>query len=78
MIVPNNIDPEVKQAYITAIEDIIDDESVMPPARKEVLGKYAQYTGDTAQKLMRDATQISPTVRDWYKNWVKEKFKITI
>ena len=45
-------------------------------AKNKALGKYPQATGKQAEVLKKIATAVTPEVKAWVKNWLKNRHNV--
>ena len=78
LVLPNNTDQEVVDAYYQALEKIMQNPDSWPDTKEDILGLYNQSVGDEANAILQEIIQTDRMNLDWYKNWVKEQFGISI
>ncbi len=69
LFLPKGTSKEIVDAYVQAIERVLKDPEFLKAAEED-LGAYEQYTGQRAQRLVEQATTISPEAKQWVKDWL--------
>ncbi|TRW99399.1 tricarboxylate transporter [Paracoccus sp. M683] len=77
IFVPGDTPQEIVDAYTAALDQIIDAEGFQASAT-EVLGAYAQMTGEAAIEATRQATSITPEAKQYVLDWLKEDYGVTM
>jgi tripartite-type tricarboxylate transporter receptor subunit TctC len=75
LFLPKGTPKDVVDAYSQAIERVLKD----PEFRKAVaedLGDYDQYVGARSERLVEQATTISPEAKQWVKDWLTKKYNV--
>ncbi|MCQ0970357.1 tricarboxylate transporter [Paracoccus sp. TK19116] len=77
IFLPSSASQEMVDAYTQALDEIIAADG-FAEASNEVLGVYAQMTGDAAIEATRQATTISDEAKQYVLDWLQEDYGITM
>jgi tripartite-type tricarboxylate transporter receptor subunit TctC len=74
-VLPNETPAPIIAAFRKAFEDAVKDPELIA-RRGDILGDYPQAVGADADALYRVATTISPTARDWVRNFLTTQHNV--
>jgi hypothetical protein len=74
-VLPNETPAPIIAAFRKAFEDAVKDPELIA-RRGDILGDYPQAVGTDADALYRVATTISPTARDWVRNFLTTQHNV--
>lgn len=73
LFLPKDTPQEVLDAWTTAVEKTVSSESFKAKSR-EVLGDYAQLTGERARKAFAIAMDMTEADKEWVRSWLTEAY----
>jgi hypothetical protein len=77
VFLPNGAPDEAIATYKKAFDDIIA-RSDFPKISAAVLGDYPQMTGKPAKTMLKLGTDVPPEAKAYVKNWLKERFGVSL
>lgn len=77
IFLPEGTPEPIVNAWRTAVRKTLDDPAFQKNA-EAIVGAYPQFIGDAAKPVIKEATELSPEVWNWIKNYLKTKHNVTL
>ncbi|MCG8336035.1 MAG: tricarboxylate transporter [Proteobacteria bacterium] len=72
---PRKVSDDIKSTWVTTARNLINEPGFKQKSEK-VLGVYDQYVGETAEKFVKEATEMSDSHKNWILDWLKKQYNI--